>query len=70
MTSESEEPRFNDPYIDAREWRDEPADGPVFPGQTGPQHGGPSGVKARHLYIHSGFAGTDAKFSFCFPPED
>src|SRR5918999_17513 len=27
-------------------------------------------MKARHLYVHGGFTGTDAKFSFCFPPED
>ena len=27
-------------------------------------------IKARHLYVHGGFTGTDAKFSFCFPPED
>ena len=30
----------------------------------------PRPFKARHLYIHGGFTGTDAKFSFCFPPED
>ena len=32
--------------------------------------GGAAPVKARHLYIHGGFTGTDAKFSFCFPPEE
>ena len=32
VTADSEDPRFNQPYIDVREWRDEPADAPVFPG--------------------------------------
>ena len=30
----------------------------------------PASFKARHLYVHGGFKGTDAKFSFCFPPEE
>lgn len=68
VTAESEDPRFNRPYIDVREWRDEPADAPVFPGAITTQHGGAAPYKARHLYMHGGFEGTDAKFSFCFPP--
>ncbi len=70
VTADSEDPRFNQPYIDVREWRDEPADAPVFPGGITTQDGGAAPVKARHLYVHGGFAGTDAKFSFCFPPEE
>jgi hypothetical protein len=69
VTASSEDPRFNQPYIDVREWRDEPADAPVFPGGITTQPGGAAPVKARHLYVHGGFTGTDAKFSFCFPPE-
>ena len=70
VTATSEDPRFNQPYIDVREWRDEPADAPVFPGGITTQQGGAAPVKARHLYVHGGFTGTDAKFSFCFPPEE
>jgi hypothetical protein len=70
VTASSEDPRFNQPYIDVREWRDEPADAPVFSGAITTQHGGASPVKARHLYVHGGFTGTDAKFSFCFPAEE
>jgi hypothetical protein len=70
VTADSEDPRFNQPYIDVREWRDEPGDAPVFPGGITTQHGGAAPVKARHLYVHGGFTGTDAKFSFCFPPEE
>ena len=70
VTGDSEDPRFNQPYIDVREWRDEPADAPVFPGGITTQRGGAAPVKARHLYVHGGFTGTDAKFSFCFPPEE
>jgi hypothetical protein len=70
VTASSEDPRFNQPYIDAREWRDEPADAPVFPGGITTQRGGAVSVEARHLYVHGGFKGTDARFSFCFPPED
>jgi hypothetical protein len=70
VTASSEDPRFNQPYIDLRSWRDEPADAPVFAGATTTQYGGAAPVKARHLYVHGGFAGTDAKFSFCFPPEE
>ncbi len=68
VTADSEDPRFNQPYVDVREWRDEPADAPVFPGGITTQRGGAAPVKARHLYVHGGFTGTDAKFSFCFPP--
>jgi hypothetical protein len=67
VTADSEDPRFNQPYIGVREWRDEPADAPVFPGDITTQRGG-GAVKARHLYVHGGFTGTDAKFSFCLPP--
>ena len=70
VSADSEDPRFNRPYIDVREWRDEPADAPVFPGAITTQHGGAAPFKARHLYVHGGFTGTDAKFSFCFPPEE
>jgi hypothetical protein len=70
VTAESVDPRFNQPYIDVREWRDEPKDAPVFPGGITTQHGGAAPFKARHLYVHGGFTGTDAKFSFCFPPEE
>jgi hypothetical protein len=70
VTADSEDPRFNQAYIDVREWRDEPADAPVFPGSITTQHGGAEPFNARHLYIHGGFTGTDARFSFCFPPEE
>ncbi len=33
VTAESEDPRFNQPYIDVREWRDEPARRPGVPGR-------------------------------------
>jgi hypothetical protein len=49
VTAESVDPRFDDPYVDIREWRDEPV---------------------RHFYVHGGFNGTDARFSFCFPPPE
>jgi hypothetical protein len=29
VTANSEDPRFDQPFIDVREWRDEPADAPV-----------------------------------------
>ena len=70
VTAESVDPRFNQPYVDIREWRDEPKDVPVFPGGITTQDGGAAPFKARHLYVHGGFTGTDAKFSFCFPPEE
>jgi hypothetical protein len=40
-----------------------------FGGMT-THRGAAAPVKARHLYVHGGFTGTDAKFSFCFPPEE
>src|SRR5207247_9628742 len=52
------------------QWRDGPADSPVCAGASTAQHGGAVPAKARHLYIHGGFTGTDAQFSFCFPPEE
>jgi hypothetical protein len=70
VTANSEDARFNRPFIDVREWRDEPPDAPVFPGGITTQRGGAVSVEARHLYVHGGFQGTDARFSFCFPPED
>jgi hypothetical protein len=70
VTADSEDPRFNRPYIDVRERRDEPADAPVFSGAITTQHGSAATFEARHLYVHGGFTGTDAKFSFCFPPEE
>ncbi len=70
VTADSKDPRFNQPYTDVREWRDEPPDAPVFPGGVTTQRGGAAPIKARHLYVHGGFTGTDAKFSFCFPPEE
>jgi hypothetical protein len=70
VTGDNEDPRFNQPYIDVREWRDEPADAPVFMATITTEVGGAAPIKARHLYVHGGFTGTDARFSFCFPPEE
>ena len=70
VTADSVDPRFNQPYIDIREWREEPMDAPVFAGGITTQQGGAAPFKARHLYVHGGFTDTDAKFSFCFPPEE
>src|SRR4051812_10634226 len=70
VTADSEDPYFSQPYVDVREWRDEPRDAPVFPGAVTTQHGGPAPIKARPLYVHGGFTGTDARFSCCFPPEE
>jgi len=70
VTADSEDPRFGEPYIDVREWRDEPPDAPVFPGGVTTQRSGAAPIEAPHLYVHGGFAGTDAKFSFCFPSEE
>ncbi len=39
------------------------------PARSQPGIGGAAPVRARHLYIHGGFTGTDARFSFCLPPE-
>jgi hypothetical protein len=47
VTGESVDPRFDEPSIHAREWRDTPV---------------------RHLYVHGAFTGTNARFSFYFPP--
>lgn len=49
VTEESVDPRYNDPYIDVEEWRNEPEP---------------------HRYVHGGFKGTDARFSFSFPAAD
>ena len=49
ITGESEDPRFNAPYVDVDEERTTPVP---------------------HRYVHGGFTGTDAKFSFYFPPAD
>lgn len=49
ITGESEDPRFNAPYVDVEEERTTPAP---------------------HRYVHGGFTGTDAKFSFYFPPAE
>lgn len=70
VTEDSEDPRFDEPYIDIREWRDVPADAPAFRASITTQREGPSPIAARHLYVHGGFRSTDAKFSFCFPPEE
>jgi PKD domain-containing protein len=49
ITGESEDPRFNAPYVDVEEERTTPVP---------------------HRYVHGGFTGTDAKFSFYFPPAE
>ncbi len=49
ITEASEDPRFNDPFVDIDEERTDPVP---------------------HRYVHGGFTGTDAKFSFYFPPAD
>jgi hypothetical protein len=43
----SNDPLFQQPYIDIDEWRETPV---------------------RHHYVHGGFKGTEARFSFYFPP--
>src|SRR5438105_2033108 len=65
VTGESVDPRFNQPYIDVEEWRDVPASGTNVFGETMT-----ADEPVRHLYVHGGFAGTDARFSFTFPPEE
>src|ERR1700722_562608 len=40
VTADSVDPRFNQPYIDVRDGRDEPADAPVFAGGITTQQGG------------------------------
>jgi hypothetical protein len=49
ITEESEDPRFNAPFVDVDEQRTNPVP---------------------HRYVHGGFTGTDARFSFYFPPAD
>jgi len=49
ITEESEDPRFNAPFVDLDEERTTPVP---------------------HRYVHGGFTGTDARFSFYFPPAD
>jgi hypothetical protein len=69
ITGDSEDPHFNQPYIDIEEWRDEPADVPSTLGET-TQNQGLVSTKVRHLYVHGGFKGTDTKFAFYFPPKE
>ena len=69
VTADSVDQRFNQAYIDVREWRDEPVDAPVFAGGITTQQGGVAPFKARHPHIHGGFTDTDAKFSICFPAD-
>jgi hypothetical protein len=69
VTGDSEDPHFNQPYIDVEEWRDEPADVPNVLGDTTQNQGLPP-IKVRHLYVHGGFKGTDTKFTFYFPPKE
>jgi hypothetical protein len=49
ITEESEDPRFNAPYVDIDEDRPTPVP---------------------HRYVHGGFSGTDARFSYYFPPAE
>ena len=69
VTGDSEDAHFNQPYIDVEEWRDEPSDVPNVLGDTTQNQGLPA-IKARHLYVHGGFKGTDTKFAFYFPPKE
>src|SRR6266571_5395853 len=69
ITGDADDPRFNQPYIDVEEWRDAPAEVPNVLGDTTQRQGAPP-IKARHLYVHGGFKGTDAKFAFYFPPKE
>ncbi len=69
ITGDSEDPHFNQPYIDVEEWRDEPAEVLNLFGLTTQRQGAPP-IKARHLYVHGGFKGTDTKFTFYFPPKE
>src|ERR1700712_2799510 len=66
VTGDSEDPRFNQPYIDIEEWRDEPEEVLNILGYT-TQLKGTSAFKVRHLYVHGGFTGTDARFTMYFP---
>jgi hypothetical protein len=49
ITGDSIDPRYNQPYVDVNELRNDPVP---------------------HRYVHGGFLGTDARFSFYFPPMD
>jgi hypothetical protein len=49
VTEDSVDPRYNKPYTDVNELRDEPVP---------------------HRYVHGGFDGTNARFSFYYPLED
>src|SRR6266446_236322 len=69
ITGDADDPRFNQPYIDVEEWRDAPAEVPNVLGDT-TQRQGAAPIKVRHLYVHGGFKGTDAKFAFYFPPKE
>src|SRR5712691_1061695 len=69
ITNETEDPHFNQPYIDVEEWRDAPTDVPNVLGDTTQRQGTPP-IKARHLYVHGDFKGTDAKFAFYCPPKE
>jgi len=69
VTGDSADPHFNQPYTDVEEWRDEPAEVPNILGLTTQRQGAPP-IKARHLYVHGGFKGTDTKFTFYFPPKE
>ena len=69
VTGDVDDPHYSQPYIDIEEWRDEPAFVPSPLGDTTQRQGG-SAIKARHLYVHGGFKGTDTKFTFYFPPKE
>jgi hypothetical protein len=69
IAGDSEDPHFDQPYIDVEEWRDEPAEVPNLFGLT-TQRQGAAPIQARHLYVHGGFKGTDTKFAFYFPPKE
>jgi len=69
VTGDSDDPPFNQPYVDVEEWRDAPAEVPNPLGIT-TQRQDAAPIKARHLFVHGGFKGTDARFTFCFPPPE
>lgn len=68
VTGESEDPLFNDPYVDVEEWRDTPMPAPNPLGATTQQTA--EEFPVRHLYVHGGFRGTDLKFTISFPPPE
>lgn len=49
VTADSIDSRYNEPYVDVNELRNEPVP---------------------HRYVHGGFKGTGARFSFYFPPAE